>query len=309
MVRLDLNLRVITMSRTRARANGSRPALSVLLMLLAMLATRAVPIRAQAIRDSTADPPPAFASDDSAHVSKTFFTRHDLVTAGVGVASTAVVSIFDTRIAHWTRHPDVQGTSSRHRFVQDVSNLTGETTLTWATVVTYGVGRFTHDTTIADVSLHLIEAQALTSVMGQLVRGVLGRARPSVNLDSAYSFHWGKGFTKFDYRAFPSLHSAAGFIVASGILQEMRERHAGGQAVAAPLLYGFALLPGVSRMYINQHWASDVFAGAFLGTFIGTRVVHYAHTHKRTKLDRALLGLTAMPTGSGSVMVGESFGW
>lgn len=299
---LDLNLPGTRMTRTRLQ-------LSTLLLMLAMLATRTVPLHAQATRDSTADPPPAISSDDSAHVAKTFFTRHDLVTAGVGVASTAAVSLVDTRVARWTQRADVQGSSSRHRFVQDVSNLTGETTLTWATVVTYGVGRLTHDTTLADVSLHLIEAQALTSAMGQVVRGVLGRARPSVNVDSAYSFHWGKGFTKFDYRAFPSLHSAAGFIVASGILQEMRERHAGGQAVAAPLLYAFALLPGLSRMYINQHWTSDVFAGAFLGTFIGTRVVHYAHTHKRTKLDRALLGLTAMPTGSGGVMVGERIDW
>jgi membrane-associated phospholipid phosphatase len=145
--------------------------------------------------------------------------------------------------------------------------------------------------------------------MGQAVRGVLGRARPSVNVDSAYSFHWGKGFTKFDYRAFPSLHSAAGFIVASGILQEMRERHASGQAIVAPLLYGFALLPGLSRMYLNQHWTSDVYAGAFLGTFIGTRVVHYAHTHRRTKLDRILLGVTPLPTGSGGVMVVGSVPW
>lgn len=280
-----------------------------MVLLLALLVTRAMPLSGQAMRDSTSDPEPVLASEAAEHVSKTFFTRHDLVTAGVGVASTAVVSIFDTRVARWTQHSDVQGPSSRHRVVQDISNLTGETTLTWATVVTYGFGRLTHDTTIADVSLHLIEAQALTSVMGQVVRGVLGRARPSVNVDSAYSFHWGKGFTKFDYRAFPSLHSAAGFIVASGILQEMRERHSGGEAVAAPLLYGFALLPGLSRMYLNQHWSSDVFAGAFLGTFVGTRVVHYAHTHKRTKLDRALLGMTVMPTGSGGVMVGESLRW
>jgi membrane-associated phospholipid phosphatase len=43
-------------------------------------------------------------------------------------------------------------------------------------------------------------------------------------------------------------------------------------------------------MYLGQHWASDIFAGAFLGTFYGMRVVDYSHTHQRTKVDRLFLG-------------------
>ena len=72
---------------------------------------------------------------------------------------------------------------------------------------------------------------------------------------------------------------------------------------AAPLLYGFAMIPGLTRMYLNQHWASDVVAGAFIGQFIGHRVVHYAHTHQRTKLDRALLATSVTPNGFGGTIV------
>jgi hypothetical protein len=32
-------------------------------------------------------------------------------------------------------------------------------------------------------------------------------------------------------------------------------------------------------------------------------VVSYAHSHRRTRLDRALLGVSAMPDGRGGVLV------
>jgi hypothetical protein len=35
-------------------------------------------------------------------------------------------------------------------------------------------------------------------------------------------------------------------------------------------------------------------------------VVHYAHTHRRSKLDRVLLGTTIVPLDGGGMMVGVS---
>ena len=73
--------------------------------------------------------------------------------------------------------------------------------------------------------------------------------------------------------------------------------------VAAPLLYTAALVPPVTRLYLDQHWMSDIVAGAFLGTLLGSRVVSYAHSHRRTRLDEALLAVGAMPDGFGGVML------
>ena len=69
------------------------------------------------------------------------------------------------------------------------------------------------------------------------------------------------------------------------------------------------MIPGLTRMYLNQHWASDVVSGAFIGSLIGNRVVHYTHTHKPSKLDRVLLGSTIMPDGHGGFAIGESLEW
>lgn len=59
-------------------------------------------------------------------------------------------------------------------------------------------------------------------------------------------------------------------------------------------------------MYLDQHWASDVVAGAFVGALLGSRVVSYAHSHNRTRLDRALLGVSVAPDGRGGTRVGLS---
>jgi membrane-associated phospholipid phosphatase len=245
--------------------------------------------------------PGAVAAQDT---TKTFFTRRDVTYTGAALVGTVLVSFFDKQIARWTQQPSVQGGSSRHDAVSKLTKV-NETTLTGAAIITYGIGRLAHSHTTADVALHTAESTILTSVISQIIRGPLGRARPSVSPDDQYTFEFGKGFTHFNNRAFPSLHSATAFAAASALVAETRLRNPDALWYAAPLLYAGAAVPGVTRMYLNQHWASDVVSGAFVGTLLGSRVVHYAHTHERTKLDRALLGSTAaaVPDGRGGVML------
>ena len=279
----------------------SRIALAVLLLAAPRIASHA--------QDSSlafAQPPRlgvrAMGFPDSGRAQKTFFTRHDLVPVVIAAAVTGGVAVFDERIAAWTRTSHVQGGQSLHSTVSDLTRI-NETPLTIASVVTYGIGRLAHSQTTADVGLHWTESLLLTDVISQAIRGPLGRARPRVSQDNAFKFKFGSGFTKFENRAFPSLHSAVGFATAASLLGEIQLRNPSATKYAAPVLYGFAMIPGLTRMYLDQHWASDVVAGAFIGQFIGHRVVHYAHTHQRTKLDRALLATSVTPNGFGGTIV------
>jgi membrane-associated phospholipid phosphatase len=247
----------------------------------------------------------SLAAQHAGDTTKTFFTRRDVAYSAAALAGTGIISIFDKRIANYTQSSTVQGSSSRHTAAGDLTRV-NETTLTEAAIVAYAVGRLSHSATIADVAAHTGESVILTSVISQIIRGPLGRARPSVSPDDQYHFQFGKGFTHFDNRSFPSLHSATAFAAASALVGEIHERDPNASWFAAPILYAAAAVPGLTRMYLNEHWASDVVAGAFVGTLIGSRVVHYAHTHKRTKLDRFLLGTTVAPTAHG-MSVGMSF--
>jgi membrane-associated phospholipid phosphatase len=248
----------------------------------------------------------AFPSD-TARPHKTFLTRRDLAWTGAAVVGTFALSSFDVRIANWWQQPGTQGGTSRSDLIHSLTTI-NETPLTIGAVALYGVGRLTHSATVSDVGAHLSEALILTTLVSEAIRSPLGRARPRVSPTDQYNFTFGAGFTKFEDRAFPSLHSAVGFATASVLVGELRERHSPAVWIVAPLLYGAATIPGVTRMYLNQHWASDVVAGAFLGTLIGSRVVAYGHSH-HTKIDRWLLGTSVVPTSSGQFVMTKAFSW
>jgi membrane-associated phospholipid phosphatase len=146
------------------------------------------------------------------------------------------------------------------------------------------------------VALHTTEGVAATAMFIQVIRGALGRSRPYV-IDQVgekrngqpYDFNWFQGFRSFNYRAFPSMHSMASYAVAAGLATEMRRRDTPDRAVIAPVLYAAAALPSLSRMYLDEHWASDIALGAFLGVFAGQKAVNYSHDHPDNYFDRKFL--------------------
>lgn len=239
-------------------------------------------------------------------VDKTFFTRRDLYKAGGILAVSGVVSIFDKRIADWTQTPRVQGSTSRHDLADHLT-VVNETPLTIGAFAVYGIGRLVGNATVADVGLHTTETLVMTVGLAEAIRGPLGRARPRESPTDQYNFKAGRGFTDFAARSYPSIHAAVAWATATALVGEVRVRNPDAVKYVEPVLYTAALVPGFTRMYLNQHWASDIVAGSLMGAMLGSKLVSYAHSHRKSKLDRALLGAIVAPDGHGNVMVGASF--
>lgn len=238
---------------------------------------------------------------------KTFFVRRDLGLAAATLGATALLSRWDTDIARASQMPRYQDTSLR-RLALRISKV-NETTLTVAGVVVYGIGRLTGQRTMTDVALHATESVVLASLASQVIRGPLGRSRPYVTHDSdQYDFTFGAGFRKgeegFRHRAFPSIHTSSSMAVATVLSMEMRRRGMRGTNIVAPLLLAAGLLPGIARIQLDQHWASDVLAGAAMGVFSGYKVERYSHQHPDNAFDRVLLKATLMPNPGGGFRVG-----
>lgn len=239
---------------------------------------------------------------------KTFFTRGDLVRAGVILGVSGVVSIFDERIGHWTQKSDVQGGQSRKDLADNLT-VVNETPLTIAAFATYGIGKLAHNETMADVGLHTTEALVLTVGIAEAIRGPLGRSRPRESPDDAFRFRFGRGFSDFAARSYPSIHAAVAWTTATTLVGELKLRKPEAVKYVAPPLFVAATIPGFTRMYLNQHWASDVVAGTLMGAMLGTKVVHYAHSHNKNFVDRMLLGMSALPDGQGNIRIGTALAY
>lgn len=102
-----------------------------------------------------------------------------------------------------------------------------------------------------------LEAQLFTEGLAGLTKFAVGRARPDAG-EGTQSYDPFEGFDK----SFPSSHAARSFAVAAVF----------ADAYPQPipfLAYTGAALISLSRIYLNEHFASDVFAGAALGFVIG----------------------------------------
>ena len=241
--------------------------------------------------------------DTTSHGSKTFLTKRDLGIAGVALGTTALLSIWDPNIAKASQDSQYQS-ASLHRLALNISKV-NETTLTLAGIATWGVARLVKSPDVADVALHATESVVLASVASQLIRGPLGRARPNYAGDSSqYDFHFLKGFSAFKYRAFPSIHTSSSMAVATVLTVELHRRDQSLTPVLVPILYSAAILPGLSRIQLDQHWASDILAGAFMGVFAGYKVTTYSHDHPNNWFDRKLLHVTVSQGPDGSFQLG-----
>ncbi len=132
--------------------------------------------------------------------------------------------------------------------------------------------------TVAGISLaswatgdDTLRATGTDAIYASLISGLLitpalkfaaGRARPSQDRGPA-RFQPGGG-----WESFPSGHTTEAFTVASVIAA-----HYPSLWVQIPA-YGLASLAGLSRMALDAHWASDVAAGAIIGTTVGRFVVN-----------------------------------
>jgi len=147
-------------------------------------------------------------------------------------------------------------------------------------------------------------AQGVTTVL----KGAVGRGRPflSDGTDPG-DYHPGKGFSQADYTSFPSGHTSTAFAAAAAVTNETTRWWPRSVWIVGPLMYGGATAVGLSRMYHNRHWGSDVLLGAAIGTFSGRKVVQYAHGHPNNRLDRIMLSTRVVPDGRGGVAIGSSF--
>jgi membrane-associated phospholipid phosphatase len=121
--------------------------------------------------------------------------------------------------------------------------------------------------------LFLSLSVAVSGVSADIIKFIAGRARPTLYFsDKLYGFD----FFHFEYEwiSFPSGHAVTAFSVAI-VLTILYPRW------RVPFLFA-GILIAFSRIFLTQHYISDVIAGSLLG-IASTSILH--HYYFKTKLD------------------------
>ena len=138
----------------------------------------------------------------------------------------------------------------------------------------YLVGRLTHQPRVADATLHAAIAYTLGNVVASVGKPVLGRHRPDTT-GSAWRFRpFAKGGA---WHSMPSAHTLHAFTLAAAISEEAR------RPWVTTLAYSAATLVAWSRVYRDEHWASDVAVSSVIGAAIGHATVRVLHARAAAK--------------------------
>lgn len=158
-----------------------------------------------------------------------------------------------------------------------------------ASIALYGSGTAGSNRRVQDLGLHAIESVVISNVITLGIKVIAGRARPYLDRDDPADFKFMRGLRGSDYQAFPSGHTSAAFAFAAITTSETSRWSNNARWPVAAITYGAAVLTGASRIYNYRHWASDVVAGAAIGTITGLTVYRYQHAHPGNRIDNALL--------------------
>jgi membrane-associated phospholipid phosphatase len=135
----------------------------------------------------------------------------------------------------------------------------------------------------------IFESLTLSGYVTSSLKVVLGRSRPYMNNGNTYFKPF--SFT-FPFNSLPSGHTTVAFAVASVISARIDKWW------AYTGFYSLATLPALSRIYLDQHWISDVFLGAAVGTISGLAVVN-AEKFRKCEKGEQISKLTIYPSLNG----------
>ena len=195
-------------------------------------------------------------------------SRTPLLTLTIGGALALAARPADARV--------VASLSSNHTAEEslDAGSVLGDGFVqAGAAAAIYGIGASLHRPATASFGADLVEAQAVTGLMTQVLKVTVDRTRPN-----------GGG------HGFPSGHASATFATAAVIARRFGWRY-------GSLAYAAAAYVAASRITDRQHYPSDVIFGAALG-IAGAHTVDIPARAGRLSLAAAPLRRGAMVTGA-----------
>jgi membrane-associated phospholipid phosphatase len=265
------------------------------LVAVAGLACGALPLGAQAERDSTAAAPPgAFTWVEARRFA--------------GVAALGAIAYLADDAARDALRERPSSATSLTDALSGLGYYYGDPGVAVLAVAMWGSGRLAHRPALAASGFRGMEAVAVSGVVVSVLKGIAGRARPEVSPHAKDDWRILRGFRgdESDYRAMASGHATVTFAFATAVTGEVARRAPRAARVVGVTTFGLAAVTSWQRMHADRHWLSDVTVGAGIGTVTALAIARWHATRPTNAIDRLFLGPTLMAAPDGSMAVGFS---
>ena len=257
--------------------------------MLAGLAAQSLPAQAPAGRDAAAD---------SARRRVSLVRTRDLLVIGGLTGAVLAVMPADRSVQRAFQRPGAQGNSA----LKGISNLTGGLGDPGSVIISAGLyfaGLASHSRRTAALGMHTGESVVLGGLISEVLKGEIGRARPKFSPNDSKLFKAGKGFSNDDYASLPSTETTAAFAAATALSLGINRDWPGHARIVTPLAYGAATGVAFSRLYKNEHWLSDVVAGAGIGIASGVFVDRFNRRYPDNVFEKWFLPTSIVPKKHG----------
>lgn len=125
-----------------------------------------------------------------------------------------------------------------------------------ALAVTYVGARLAHRRSTASAVLRISAGYAVSNAIVGILKPVVGRHRPDSTNDA---WRFSPVSSRGEWHSFPSSHAVHAFSLATGVALATK------RPWVSALGYSAATVVAWSRLYDDQHWASDVTGSAIIG--------------------------------------------
>lgn len=143
---------------------------------------------------------------------------------------------------------------------------------------------------------HVGQTLIYSALLGSIMKGGFGRHRPYLE-DGPYTFS-GPWQSDNSLLSLPSGHTIVAFSIASTLSAEI------GNPWATAGFYTAAAAVGFGRIYLDQHWGSDVILGAVIASVIGHTIGGSGEQTTSTPIS-----LNVQPTVTRGVSIGITASW
>jgi membrane-associated phospholipid phosphatase len=193
----------------------------------------------------------------------------DWLHAGGAVAITGLVITMDEAInvpfSAWNRNGGGEAFG-------EVGNVLGGPAVQFSlSGAAIGIGAISKNKKLTHFGLDNLQAQAYSAGFAVVFKELFHRARPNTG-EGSFAFYG--PFHGKENKSFYSGHTTLAFTTAT-----MAYLHSGKKWWVGAISYSLATYVGLSRMQMQEHWASDVLAGGIMGTVIANYV--YKQQEKR----------------------------